>query len=51
MHATSSECPNDILLTENDEVLCNWLCIFVMETRKENGDPYTPRSIIQLYWV
>ena len=43
-----SECPCDILMTEDEEVLCHWLCIFVMEVRKESGDPYTPRSIVQL---
>ena len=29
-----SECPCDILMTEDEEVLCHWLCIFVMEVRK-----------------
>ena len=43
-----SECPCDIMMTEDKEVLCHWLCIFIMEVRKESGDPYTPRSIVQL---
>ena len=43
-----SECPCDIMMTEDEEVLCHWLCIFIMEVRKESGDPYTPRSIVQL---
>ena len=29
-----SECPRDILMTEDEEVLCHCLCIFVMEVRK-----------------
>ena len=43
-----SECPHDILMTEDKEALCHWLCIFVMEVRKKSGDPYTPRSLVQL---
>ena len=43
-----SKCPHDILMTEDIEALCHWLCILVMEVRKESGDPYTPRSIVQL---
>ena len=35
-------------MTKDKEVLCHWLSIFVMEVRKESGDPYTPRSIVQL---
>ena len=43
-----SKCLRDILMTEDKEALCHWLCIFVMEVRKESGDPYTPQSIVQL---
>jgi len=41
-----SQCPCDILMAEDKEALCHWLCIFAMEVRKESGDPYTPRSIV-----
>lgn len=37
--------PNDILLSDNHEELCRWLCICVSELRKEDGSEYTPRSI------
>ena len=30
-----SECPCDILMTEDKEVLCHWLCTFIMEVKKE----------------
>ena len=42
-----SECLCDILMTEDEEVLCHLLCIFVMEVTKES-DTYTLRSIMQL---
>ena len=35
----------DILATDNPKLLCSCLCKYVLETRKENGDPYPPRSI------
>ena len=34
-----SKCPRDILTMEDKEALCHWLCIFVMEVRKESVDP------------
>ena len=40
--------PHNILMTEDEEALCHWLCIFVVEVTKESEDPYTPRSIMQL---
>ena len=36
------------LMSEDKEALCHWLCISLLEVRKECGDPYTPRSIVQL---
>ena len=35
----------DILATDDPKLLCSCLCKYVLETRKENGDPYPPRSI------
>ena len=31
-----------------DENLCHWLCVFVLEIRKDNGEEYTPRSMTQI---
>ena len=42
---TEEKCPEDVLLGENHEQLCHWLCVCVNELRKENGEPYTPRSL------
>lgn len=39
--------PEGILLTDNHQVLCHWLCVSVTELRKEDGGEYTPRSIAQ----
>ena len=35
----------DILLTDNKEKLCECLCKYVVETRKEDGTHYPPRTI------
>ena len=43
------KCPEDILLTDDHEFLCQWLCVFASETRKEDGSQYTPRSIAQMF--
>ena len=40
--------PEDILLTDDRELLCSCLCTYVLETRKENGDPYPPKTIYNL---
>ena len=37
--------PEDILLTDDPELLCSCLCKYVLETRKESGEPYPPKSI------
>ena len=42
------KCPEDILLSDDMEALCKWLCVCVCEMRKEDGSEYTPRSIAQL---
>ena len=43
-----SICPDDILLQDDTAALCHWLCVFCKEARREDGEPYTPRSITQL---
>ena len=40
--------PDDVLLAGDNASLCEWLCVFCKEARKQNGEPYTPRSISQL---
>ena len=42
------QCPPDLLLTDDGELLCKWLYVFVTELRKSDGSEYTPRSIAQL---
>ena len=44
--ATNS--PLEILLTDNAKELCDILSAFVKETRKENGEEYTPKSLYLL---
>ena len=41
--------PDNILLSDNYEELCRWLCVCVSEIRKEDGSEYTPRSISMLW--
>ena len=43
-----NQCPAEILCMDDMSLLCHWLCIFVKELRRENGEPYTPRSISML---
>jgi len=44
----TENCHNNVLLLKYKEALCNWLCKFVVETRKENGKQYTPCSLYLL---
>ena len=46
----NDQCPKDILLSDDLEKLCHWLCVCVCEIRKTDGShsEYTPRSIAQL---
>ena len=37
--------PEDLLSCPEAEVVCKWLCRFVHETRKENGERYPPATI------
>ena len=38
-------CPEEILVTDNKQILCEWLCNFISEARKANGEEYTPCSL------
>ena len=40
--------PNDILLRNEAKEVHDWLCTFVSEVRKSNGDPYCPRSLVSI---
>ena len=43
------KCPDDLLLPYcSKELLNKWLCVYVTETRNQNGDPYPPKSIYAL---
>ena len=44
----NDQCPEDILLTEDAEALSKSICYFCMEARKAKGEPYTPRTILQI---
>ena len=48
VQSPGSVCPDDILLLDDTATLCHWLCVFCKEARREDGEPYTPRSITQL---
>ena len=45
---SEEQCPPDVLMTDDGELLCKWLCVFVTKLRKADGSEYTPRSIAQL---
>ena len=45
---SEDKCPEDLLLSDNQEEICHWLRICMNEIRKEDGGFYTPRSISQL---
>lgn len=40
------KCPDNVF--ENKDTACEWLCKFVSEVRKSDGNEYTPRSIYLL---
>ena len=45
----ASEAVSDDLLASHDlQLVCKWLCRFVMETRKSDGSPYLPSSLRSL---
>ena len=37
--------PDDLLACEDADILCTWMCCFVQETRKENGENYPPSTL------
>ena len=39
------QAPDDLLLCKDADLVCRWMCIFVQETRKENGEEYQPSTI------
>ena len=46
LQSPNDKCPEGILLSDDMEVLCKWLCVCVCEMRRE-GSEHTPRSIAQ----
>ena len=40
-------CPENIFV-QNKSKICEWLCKFISETRKSDGEEYTPRSLYLL---
>ena len=38
-------CPEDIFVQPDKSKICEWLCKFISETRKSDGEEYTPRSL------
>ena len=44
----SKAVPTDILHSHNPQLVCKWLCRFLMETRKNDGSPYPPASLRSL---
>ena len=39
------EVPDYLLLCKDADLFCRWMCIFVQETRKENGEEYPPLTV------
>ena len=44
----SSPVPEDLLSCTDASIVCKWLCCFVQETRKENGEQYPASSLRSL---
>ncbi len=44
----SEQVPDDLLESHDAKLVCKWLCYYVQETRKEDGDPYPPKTLKQL---
>ena len=45
LHFKEDEVPEDILVTDDHQSLCHWLCKFCSEICKLDGIHYSPRSI------
>ena len=48
VHQPDQLVPSDLLESGDKVVLNNWLCVFVAETRKQDGNRYSPKSLYQL---
>ena len=48
---SSEAVPTDLLQSHDAELVCKWLCRFLMETRKSDGSPYPPASLRSLICV
>ena len=44
----SDPVPADLLGSHDPNLVCRWLCRYVMETRKEDGHPYPPSTLQSL---
>ena len=40
--------PDDLLSCTDADLVCKWLCRYVLETRQESGKPYPPKSLYML---
>ena len=40
--------PEDLLSSNDADVMCKWLCLFVMETHQKSGCPYPPSSLYSI---
>ena len=48
---SDNKCPLDVLFKSNTKILFHWLCVFVSEVKKTDGEDYTPRSINQILTI
>ena len=39
------QCPSDLFVSESQEEICEWLCKFIAEACRSDGQEYTPRSL------
>lgn len=47
-NSKASNCPEDILKSNDAKCLSKWLCLFTIEVRKKDGSQYTPATIHML---
>ena len=45
---SDKKCPLDVLLKSDPKISCHWLCVFVSEVKKTDGEDYTTRSRTQI---
>ena len=43
-----SKCVVDDLWSSDAEKVCNMICRFVVEARQRSGEPYSPKTILQM---